>query len=314
MARHYLEYHDSLVNRAVAKGKITQDDADLIKDYMADQSMNGCSALTRFNVFYHLVELRQYIGEYRCNTDRDLYEGIKKFKESERKLLTVMNYLTSLKQFYLWLVENGYSSIARDTLVHKMKIKNPDSTAITADPILTKVDVTQLIEACKNNRDRAFVALLYDAGIKTKEACRLTWRQCKFDKRGLYLTASENAKFSRHICCAMAADFLSAWRNEYPGNAEGENLIFVTRAGDPFTHQLALRLLGKIVKESGIKKPVHLHLLQHGRAKHLGPDGTEERAIKKMLWRGQFKNEHQVDFELDQNPVKERYQRKDDAK
>jgi integrase/recombinase XerD len=285
MVRSHHEYPDSLVNHAITEGKITQDDADLIIEYMTEEGTRWSSPRTRYNVFYNLVVFRQYIGEYRLNRSRDLFEGIKKFKESGRKLTTVMQYLTTLKGFYLWLVDKGYSSIARDTLEHKVKIMNPDSMALTPESILTSDEITRLIKACRNSRDRAFVALLCDAGIKTKEACRLTWRQCTFDESGVYLTVREKTKTERQIHCVMAADYLISWRNDYPESAEGENPIFVTRPGNPFTDEWAFRLLGKIVKESGIKKPVRLHLLQHGKAKQRGADGNQERSIKKMLWR-----------------------------
>ena len=79
MARHLCEYSDSLVESAVAKGKITRDDADLLLEFLKEQIFEGNSPRSRYNVFYNLVALRQYLGEYRHNTERELFDGLMKF-------------------------------------------------------------------------------------------------------------------------------------------------------------------------------------------------------------------------------------------
>jgi site-specific recombinase XerD len=82
----------------------------------------------------------------------------------------------------------------------------------------------------------------------------------------------------------MAKDFLVTWKNDYPGEAEGDNIVFITEKGEQFNDQLAFRLLGRIAKESGIKKPVQLHSLKQSNGLHHKTAFTEDEAIKKMLW------------------------------
>ena len=125
--------------------------------------------------------------------------------------------------------------------------------------------------------------MLYDAGIKTKDACTLRWKDLTFDDNGLYLKTINKAKFLRNDRC-VANDFLVTWRNKYPGEPEGDNFVFITEKGDPFTNQLAFRILGRIAKESGITKPVQLHLLKQSKGLHHKTAFTEEETIKKMLW------------------------------
>ncbi len=282
MPRSPHRFTGSLVRNAVEAGKITQDDADLIAEYIAEQEDQ--SPETRYNTFYTLVVFRELIGEYRKNSDQDLSEGIMKFKGSGRSPDTVARYLAILRQFYRWLAEKGYSPIAGEVLGHKMK--NPDRMEAGPESVLTGEEISRLIEACRNSRDRALVALLCDTGIKTKEACRLTWGQCVFDEKGLSLAPGGHTKFTRNIPCDNAVDYLIAWRDACPGSDEGDNRVFVTRTGSPLTYESAFRLLGKIVRESGIRKPVHLHLMLPGRKRPLGEGGdTGRKGIKKTLWR-----------------------------
>ena len=284
MARYTHEYSDTLVDNAVAEGRISMDDAGLLKQYLNRLSPEVSKSATRYNTFFILAIFRQYIGEYRRNTLDELFDGVKKFKESGRKPETEVLYLGKLRQFYLWLSEQGYSSIPGEVIDHKIKIRRPERVSGSSDSVLTIDDIFQLIRTCKRNRDRAFIALLYDAGIKTKDACALKWSDLTFGDQGVYLKPGVKSKFSRNIRCVMAKDFLEAWKNDYPGKAEGDNIVFITQKGDPFTDQLAFRLLGRIAKESGISTPVPLHSLKQSKGMYHETTLSEGAAKKKMLW------------------------------
>jgi integrase/recombinase XerD len=284
MARYIHEYSDSLVDNAMAEGRITPDDADILKIYLNGQATEMNNSATRYNTFFILVIFRQYIGEYRINTLDDLFAGVTKFKEAGRKTETVILYLEKLRQFYLWLSEQGCSSIPKDAISHKIKIRRPGRASDLADSILSIDDVSQLIRTCKRNRDRAFIALLYDAGIKTKEACTLKWKYLIFDDDGLYLKSRKKTKFPGNTRCMLAKEFLVTWRNEYPGEAGDDKFVFITEKGGPFTDQLAFRMLGRIAKESGISKPVQLHSLKQSKGLHHKTASKDDAMIKKMLW------------------------------
>lgn len=152
-----------------------------------------------------------------------------------------------------------------------------------SDPPLSLDDVLQLIRACKNSRERAFIALLYDSATRTRDACSLTWGELGVDPEGVFLIPDKKTKSPGHIPCVMATGYLVAWRSEYPGDPAGDNLVFITQKGKPFTIHLATRLLGRIVRKSGISTPVHLHSLNQGKAHHK-TSRDENAVIKKMLW------------------------------
>ena len=278
------EYSDTLVDNAVTEGRITTDDAGLLKLYLNGPTPETNNPATLYNTFFILVIFRQYIGEYRINTLNELFEGVTKFKESGRKTETVILYLGKLRQFYLWLSEQGYSSVPIDMIDHKIKIRRPEPVSDPAGAVLDNDDVSQLIGTCKRTRDKAFIALLYETGIKTKDACTLEWSDLTFDDQGIFLTSRKKTKFPGNVRCLMAGDFLATWRNEYPGKAEGDNFVFITEKGDPFTDQLAFRLLGRIAKESGIKKTVQIHSLKPGNRLHHKTGLKEDASVKKMLW------------------------------
>lgn len=280
MARYVHTYTNSLVNKSVAEGRITEDDAELIKTYLNGSSTEELSSATRYNIFYILVVFRQYIGEYRSNSLEDLFNGVTKFKESDRSQVTLIRHLIVIKQFYEWLIDRGDSSIPRDMISHKIKIKGPERDA---DSALSFDDAFQMIKACKNSRDRAFIALLYETGIRTKDACNLRWGDLSSDKQGIF-QISNGTVAQGPKQCVLGTGYLTVWKDDYPGDASGENFVFVTHKGDPFTDRMAFRVLGRIVKESGITKFVHLHSINRNQSTHTKRVLDGEELIRKKLW------------------------------
>lgn len=272
----YHKYSETLVDKSVEKGKITWDDAELIKKYLMDQNPNGKVSSTQNKIFYNLLVFREFIGEYRKNTFNELFMGVTEFKKSGRKSTTVTHYLAVLRQFYLWLIDSGYSAIPREMVENKIKTKNPENMSVTADSILSKEDVIKLIEACKNNRNRAIIALLYEASLRPKEVCLLTWKQFKFNEHEVILVLKDQTTSKKQIRCLMGRDYILSWRNDYPDEATGDNLVFVTHKGNPFTHQIMLRLIGRIAKDSGIKKVVHPHILRRSKALFRSRSGNKQ--------------------------------------
>ncbi|HVP93607.1 MAG TPA: tyrosine-type recombinase/integrase [Methanoregulaceae archaeon] len=280
MAGNVHVYSNSLIDKAVAEGRITKGDARLIKAYLNGSQTEDYSSVTRYNIFYILVLFRRYIGEYGKNTIDDLFDGVAKYKESNRNPATIVHQLSILKQFYGWLIDHGESSIPRDMISHKIKIRGPERAA---DSALNFDDAYQLIKACKNSRNRAFIALLFETGMRTKEACELRWKDLKPDKQGIF-PISNGKMVPNPAPYFLATGYLTIWKNDYPGDASGENFVFVTRKGDPFTDKLAFRILGRVVKESGITKYVHLRSINRKQFSHEKKILEREAFIKKKLW------------------------------
>jgi hypothetical protein len=54
MARYHHEYSDTLVDNAVAEGRITTDDSDLLKIYLNGPATEMNNSGTRYNTFLSL--------------------------------------------------------------------------------------------------------------------------------------------------------------------------------------------------------------------------------------------------------------------
>jgi site-specific recombinase XerD len=289
---HYLksDYAERSINKALANGRITKRDVDLIREFlMEQQSCSNISVGRKNKITFLLVGLRKFIGEYESNSIADLYEGINKLKNgvSERgrpyKTSSIIDFLVVLKQFYRWLIENGYSTIPEKKL---NKIKNPREDCMTkeAGDLLTPEEIKSIIRVCQRSIDRALVMTLYEGGFRIGELGSLAWKDVLFDEHGVIVNTNFKTGKPRYVRLVMAKEYLAVWKSDYPFEPEGENLVFVSARRNGMTYQAISKQLKKLVARAGIEKHVTPHLFRHSRITHLIKEGVNESVIKLMMW------------------------------
>ncbi|MDK2974732.1 MAG: integrase/recombinase XerD [Methanofollis sp.] len=284
-------YAHHSVDRALAEGRLTDDDATLIAAFITEQQASRGLSTVRVNkLVYLLVNWRRFLGPYRTNVITDLYAGINRLKSGTNqrgkpfKQNTLHDHIILLKRFYLWLIENEISTVP----FKKVKaIKAPDVDRNTKLPehMLTSEEIRALITAATNSRDRALVAVLYESGCRISEIGRLTWERVSFDAHGAVL-AVEDTKChkTRHVRLVMALPYFAAWRNDYPFEPTGRALVFITTHKTPLRYATTLKILRTLATRAGITKRVTPHLFRHSRITHLITQGVNESVIKLMMW------------------------------
>ncbi len=108
---------------------ITQDDLNILQEYLAEvQATHNITLKRVYKYSYILVHWREFIGEFRRNTIGDLYEGINKIQvsrdatgKSRYAKNTMSDYIGFLKRFYLWLIDNGYTTI-EERKINKIRV------------------------------------------------------------------------------------------------------------------------------------------------------------------------------------------------
>lgn len=224
-----------------------------------------------------LLRWRQLIGvPIRSWTKQKIHAGINKLKEKGRHdgksyaVNTQVLYLVNLRTFLEWGAENQHIPVTLEE-VHKIKMPKPDKMTFSAGDILTEEEVRAVLDCCPTVRDRAFIAMLYDGGLRTKEICTLAWKDLDFINEDV-VTAQTTVKtgVERKVPMFMCREYLMQWKNEYPGDPTGNNAVFVNRYRQPFRYSTAHELLHRIairVKEiKGIDLDNRLKLHQFRRA------------------------------------------------
>lgn len=161
------EYAENSILKAVANGSMLPDDADLVREFIAEMKATKGIRLGRSNkLIYTLVRWRSFVGPYRTNTLTNLYEGIERLKAARLpdgmpfKQNTLRDFLAALKRFYLWMLENHYVDLPEKKL-KGLQCMPADTMTKTAEQLLTEDDVRAMIDSCRTSRDRVPRRLLW---------------------------------------------------------------------------------------------------------------------------------------------------------
>lgn len=204
-------YASTAVQKALATGILTRDDADLIIEFVTElQASQGITVSRANKITSHLVNWRLYIGPYRAATTGDIFSAIATIKDarSQRgrsfKQNTLHDYVMFLKRFYLWLIENEYSNVSQ-AKVQKIRPPRVDRCTKLPDQMLSQEEIEALLRACQSSRDRAIIALLYESGCRIGELARLTWQRVQFDAYGMVVSVEDTkCHTQRYVRLVMA--------------------------------------------------------------------------------------------------------------
>jgi len=283
------EYADNSIQRALDTGLITDEDSRLIRDFTAElRAARGISTSRVLKITYTLVYWRHHLGPFTKNSIYDIYRGIENLRNARvngkpYKQNTLRDYLNFLKRFYLWLIDNGLSNVARDR-VKKIAVPRTDSMTKTAEQLLTEDHIQMMIRACRSSRDRAMIAVLYEGGFRIEEIGTLTWEQVLFDEYGVVINVNVKTEKVRYVRLIAATQYLLAWRNDYPFEPSGEAVVFLSQQKKPLKYAAVLVQLRKITARAGIPKHITPHLLRHSRITQMIRTGYNESIIKKVMW------------------------------
>ena len=140
-----IQYSGNVLNRGIEEKRITEDDAQLIREFVAEISATRHISMGRaFKLHYTLVNLREYLGQFRENAIADIYTAIDRVRNAKNpdgtpryKQNSISDFVRFLKRFYLWMVENHYTNIDVKK-IQKIQPPSYDLMTKTPDMLLTE--------------------------------------------------------------------------------------------------------------------------------------------------------------------------------
>lgn len=189
-----------------------------------------------------------------------------------------------VKHFLRW--NHGCKSV-RDPTPEFLKciVKMARKRGLPRD-ILSRAEVKQLVDACKDQRDRCLVFLGYETGTRAGELLNLKIGDVEFDEYGAVVRVNGKTG-ERRLRIVESVPDLRLWLSMLPCKENPKATLWPQRKrakGEPLKLSGLTQLLENLRRETGINKHVHPHLLRHTRATHLASVLTEAQMREFFGW------------------------------
>jgi integrase len=269
---HNYERQLSYELKIIEKSQIPERNKKLLEQFKRDLTVEGIK----------LPRIIRYLQTLRIVTERWKQKPFDEWDEDDLKDVlyaiqtngysanTVYEYRKGLKKFFKWL--NGEEWKGLKLLRGKIEPRDEKKPNI-----LTEDEIKQMIAAALNERDKALIAVGYDAGLRIGELAGLRWGDIVWTDFGARIKV-KGKKGERYVPVVMAAPYLKSWLPKHPkvrvenGRLEVDpsEYVFVNIGHPSYGEPMEYRMLAKIIKQAairaGIKKRIYTHILRHSRA------------------------------------------------
>ena len=227
---------------------------------------------------------------------------------------TINSYISSIRHFADWLLQNQLKTITNDSLeqylyhlkqrehrsISSMKqavaaLKFIYSDVLEKDipsalnlkfraeqkipVVLSENEVTRLLNSIKNLKHKSILMTIYSAGLRLGELLSLRIKDVDFDRNLLVVKKGKGNK-DRHTVLSKS---LKSILNQYLQQYHPKDYLFEGQNGGKYSASSVQAVMRKAVNNAGIKKHATVHTLRHSFATHLLENGTDIRFIQELL-------------------------------
>lgn len=195
-------------------------------------------------------------------------------KRNTYSLTSIARLLAALKSFYKFLI--------LDDIVDNNPVLDIDSPKLAQKlPVVLTIDeVTRLIEAAKNPRDRLLLEIFYATGMRVTELATLKIEDIDFEDGWIRIFGKGRKERFVPISKKILRQITKYADSR---NLKTNNFLFTKNNGSPITREAIWKIVKKYSLMAGISKKVAPHTLRHTFATHLLENGADLRTIQELL-------------------------------
>ncbi len=146
--------------------------------------------------------------------------------------------------------------------------------------VFSQQELRKLFQAPQRLKQRVLLSLIYSAGLRVSEVCKLKLTDIDYDRKQLHIRESKNNK-SRYV---VLSDYISRGLKQYVLGAKPSIYLFNGRhKGDALGHSVVQQTFRLAMQKAGIQKEACVHTLRHSFATHLLEQGVDIVTIKEQL-------------------------------
>lgn len=192
--------------------------------------------------------------------------------EKERNWRTIKIYVAGIRWFF--------QHVLNDEETAKL-IPYPKEEK-TLPKILSREELTDLFNACSNQKHRVMFRLMYASGLRRGELIRLTPDDID-TKDGKYRIRILKSKGNKDRYTVLSKKVLEELR-EYYMTCRPKKYLFNGRyKSQPMSSEGLRHALAAAVKKAGIRKEVNMHILRHSFATHCIEHGMNIKTLQFLM-------------------------------
>jgi len=146
--------------------------------------------------------------------------------------------------------------------------------------VFSQGELRLLFKAPQRLKQRVLLCLIYSAGLRVSEVCKLKLNDIDFNRKQIHIRQSKNNK-SRYV---VLSEFIAKGIKQYIEGAKPSVFLFNgSEKGTPLSHNAVQQSFRLAMKKADIQKDACVHTLRHSFATHLLEQGVDIVTIKEQL-------------------------------
>ncbi len=263
--------------------------ADTIDEYLVSTIAESHLSVNTQKAYQNdLIKYRDYLLHNKKINDIaqikkiDIIQFLKILKDQDLSSQTIAHYLTSIKNYHKFLLQNAYLSEDIAESIERPKTTKKLPNTLTVEEVTKLLDIKPVTPF--DYRNKCMLELLYGTGLRISELIHLTVND--IDTINCVVHCIGKGDKERIV---PINDYAIQSLNEYleirPLLLKNQSTkeLFLNNRGNCISREGFFKILKKILLEKGLNPNVSPHTLRHSFATHLLEYGADLRVIQEML-------------------------------
>ena len=246
----------------------------------------GLQKQTIINYNDDLKSFYKFLNEDNFQVENLNLEHIKNYiiflTNEGKSILTILRHVSTLKSFYLFLINEKKIKCNIDQLDLPKKPQHLP-TVLSFEEVESLLEQPDMFKP-SGIRDRAMLEVMYATGLRVSELLTIEKKNLSIEKKQIRIFG-KGAKERYVPISSFALEYLIKYINEVRNESPYRNskYIFINKEGKPLSRQAFWQIIKNYALKAGIIENVTPHTLRHCFATHLLENGADLRSVQEML-------------------------------
>jgi len=266
-----------------------------INSWKARSGMKDKRIAKYYANFRMILKLADKAFKLEDSSEKDIEELVCKINDSKYSEWTKTDLRAALKRYYSFKNDGVAPS-----KVKWIKTANPKPKHKTSEDLISNEERDKLVNACQNERDRAFIVLLHEGGLRAGEMRALRVNSISFDNDGMWVDIPDVPGLTktggRKILTIESEPYMKNWLNVHPGREDPNNPLWVkveryVGKVKPMAYDNMRMMMAKKVKTAKLEgDKFNLHNFRHSSASEKAAAGWSKAYMDKYFGWDPFSN------------------------